>query len=71
MREIAINGFRLRAMDGTVRDAFYINRVAPTVMIFLPCEGSVSDNGTESATPQDLAAGCDVPSCAILSAAKA
>jgi N-carbamoyl-L-amino-acid hydrolase len=29
-------------------------------MIFIPCEGGISHNEIESATPADLAAGCNV-----------
>ena len=29
-------------------------------MIFVPCEGGISHNEAETATPEDLAAGCDV-----------
>jgi N-carbamoyl-L-amino-acid hydrolase len=29
-------------------------------MIFVPCEGGISHNEAETATPDDLAAGCNV-----------
>jgi N-carbamoyl-L-amino-acid hydrolase len=38
-------------------------------MIFVPCEGGISHNEIESATPQDLAAGCDVLLNAVLARA--
>ncbi len=47
-------------VSGAGHDAVYIARVAPTAMIFVPCEGGVSHNELENATPQDLAAGCNV-----------
>jgi N-carbamoyl-L-amino-acid hydrolase len=47
-------------VSGAGHDAVYIARVAPTAMIFVPCEGGVSHNEIESATPADLAAGCNV-----------
>jgi len=47
-------------VSGAGHDAVYLSRVAPTAMIFIPCEGGISHNETESATPQDLAAGCEV-----------
>jgi len=47
-------------VSGAGHDAVYIARVAPTAMIFIPCEGGISHNEIESATPADLAAGCDV-----------
>ena len=34
--------------------------MAPTGMIFVPCEDGISHNESESATPEDLAAGCNV-----------
>ena len=58
-------------VSGAGHDACYINRVAPTAMIFVPCEDGISHNETESATPEDLAAGCDVLLRAILTAAEA
>ena len=53
----------LRHMDivsGAGHDAIFMARVAPTSMIFVPCEGGVSHNETENAKPEDLAAGCNV-----------
>ena len=53
----------LRHMDivsGAGHDAVYLARVAPTGMIFVPCEHGISHNEIENATPQDLAAGADV-----------
>ena len=47
-------------VSGAGHDACYINRVAPTGMIFVPCEGGISHNEIENAKPEDLAAGCDV-----------
>jgi N-carbamoyl-L-amino-acid hydrolase len=47
-------------VSGAGHDAVYVARVAPTAMIFVPCAGGISHNETESATPQDLAAGCNV-----------
>ena len=46
--------------SGAGHDAGYINRVAPTGMIFVPCADGISHNEVESATPEDLAAGCNV-----------
>jgi N-carbamoyl-L-amino-acid hydrolase len=47
-------------VSGAGHDAIYMARVAPTSMIFVPCEGGISHNEIESATPQDLTAGCNV-----------
>jgi len=50
----------LDIVSGAGHDAVYIARVAPTAMVFVPCEGGISHNEVESATPADLAAGCNV-----------
>ena len=47
-------------VSGAAHDAVYLARVAPTAMIFVPCEGGISHNELESARPEDLAAGCEV-----------
>ncbi|MCC3305915.1 Zn-dependent hydrolase [Sneathiella sp. HT1-7] len=47
-------------ISGAGHDACYISRVAPTAMIFVPCENGISHNEAEEATPEDLAAGCNV-----------
>ncbi|WP_299390813.1 Zn-dependent hydrolase [Pelagibius sp.] len=58
-------------ISGAGHDACYISRVAPTAMIFVPCEDGVSHNESESATPEDLAAGCNVLLHAMLERASA
>ena len=47
-------------VSGAAHDAVYINRIAPTAMIFVPCAGGLSHNELESATPEHLAAGANV-----------
>ncbi len=47
-------------VSGAGHDACYINRVAPTGMIFIPCENGISHNEEENATPDDITAGCQV-----------
>lgn len=47
-------------ISGAGHDACYISRVAPTGMVFVPCENGISHNEIENATREDLAAGCDV-----------
>ena len=60
-------GYSHRDMfSGAGHDSCLICRVAPTGMIFVPCEGGISHNETESATPSDLSAGCDVLLHAVL-----
>lgn len=56
-------------VSGAGHDSCYIARVAPTAMIFVPCAGGVSHNEAESATPEDLAAGCNVLLHALLARA--
>ena len=47
-------------ISGAGHDSCYIARVAPTGMIFVPCEDGISHNEVENATAADIAAGCDV-----------
>ena len=53
-------------VSGAGHDAVYVARVAPTAMIFVPCEGGISHNEIENATPEDLSAGCNVLLHAVL-----
>lgn len=56
-------------VSGAGHDAVYVARVVPAAMIFIPCEGGISHNELESATPEDLAAGCNVLLQAVLARA--
>jgi N-carbamoyl-L-amino-acid hydrolase len=56
----ALGCSHLDIVSGAGHDAVYIARIAPTAMIFIPCEGGISHNEIESAAPADLAAGCNV-----------
>lgn len=47
-------------VSGAGHDACYISRVAPTSMVFIPCADGISHNEIESATPEHVAAGCQV-----------
>jgi N-carbamoyl-L-amino-acid hydrolase len=47
-------------VSGAGHDAIYMARICPTAMIFVPCEGGISHNETENASPEHLAAGCNV-----------
>jgi N-carbamoyl-L-amino-acid hydrolase len=58
-------------ISGAGHDAVYVSRVAPTAMVFVPCENGISHNEIENATPGDLAAGCDVLLRAMLDRANA
>jgi N-carbamoyl-L-amino-acid hydrolase len=56
-------------VSGAGHDAVYMARIAPTGMVFVPCEDGISHNEIENATPEDLTAGCNVLLHAILSRA--
>ena len=47
-------------ISGAGHDAFSMAHVAPAAMIFVPCENGISHAEIENATPDDLAAGCNV-----------
>ena len=47
-------------ISGAGHDACYMSRVAPTGMIFIPCEDGISHNEIENATREDCGAGADV-----------
>ncbi len=59
----AAEQFELPHMDiisGAGHDAKYLAQVCPTAMIFIPCKDGISHNEIEDATPEDVAAGCNV-----------
>lgn len=56
-------------VSGAAHDAVYVSRVAPAAMVFVPCEGGISHNEIENATPEDVAAGTDVLLHAVLARA--
>ena len=60
-----------RMVSGAGHDALYVSRVAPTGMIFVPCEDGISHNEIENAAPDDLEAGCNVLLAAMLERANA
>ncbi|HSK42242.1 MAG TPA: Zn-dependent hydrolase [Arenibaculum sp.] len=65
-------GFKHRdIVSGAGHDAAYISRVAPTAMIFTPCEKGISHNETEKIEPKDAAAGANVLLRAVLAYDKA
>ena len=47
-------------ISGAGHDACHLSRVAPTGMIFIPCEGGLSHDEAESATPEQVSAGAEV-----------
>jgi N-carbamoyl-L-amino-acid hydrolase len=50
----------MRLPSGAFHDANFIADVAPTGMIFVPCEKGISHSPAENAKPEDLAAGARV-----------
>jgi len=58
-------------VSGAGHDAVYVSRVAPTAMVFVPCEGGISHNEIENAAQGDLEAGCNVLLHAMLARAAA
>lgn len=59
----------LEIVSGAGHDAVYVARVAPTSMIFVPCQDGISHNEAEHAEPADLEAGANVLLHATLSRA--
>jgi len=57
-------------VSGAGHDACQIARIAPTAMVFVPCAGGISHNEQESATAEDLEAGCNVLLHAMLDVAE-
>ncbi|MCW3476072.1 Zn-dependent hydrolase [Limobrevibacterium gyesilva] len=55
-----------RIVSGAGHDSAYIARVAPTTMIFVPCEKGLSHNEAEHAEKSDVVAGADVLLRAVL-----
>ena len=53
-------------ISGAGHDTKYLVQVCPSAMIFIPCKDGISHNEIEDATPEDVAAGCDVLLQAIL-----
>lgn len=56
----------MEMVSGAGHDALYVASVAPTSMIFVPCENGLSHNEAENAKSEDLEAGCNVLLHAIL-----
>lgn len=56
-------------VSGAGHDSLHTAQFAPTAMIFVPCEGGLSHNELEAASPEDLTAGADVLLHAVLAVA--
>ncbi len=61
----------MQIVSGAGHDACHISTLAPTGMIFVPCEDGISHNEIEAATAEDCAAGCNVLLHAIVDRANA
>ena len=59
----------LRLPSGAFHDANFIADVAPSGMIFVPCEKGISHSPAENAKPADLAAGARVLAAALVTLA--
>ncbi|WP_413738174.1 Zn-dependent hydrolase [Sodalis sp. RH21] len=67
---VAALGYSHRDMvSGAGHDACYLNRVAPTAMIFIPCVDGISHNEAEDIRPEWASAGADVLLNAVLAQA--
>ena len=65
-------GYRHRdIISGAGHDAIYIAGVAPTGMIFVPCENGISHNELENTRPEYLTAGANVLLHAVMACDKA
>jgi len=45
--------------SGAGHDSVYISKVAPTSMIFIPCDGGISHNETENTSSEFCEAGAN------------
>ena len=61
---------QMDVVSGAGHDAIYINRLAPTGMIFIPCKDGISHNEIEDAKAEHLEAGANVLLHSILAFAK-
>jgi len=60
-KAVATTGYdSMELFSGAGHDACNLSAVVPTSMIFIPCEGGLSHNEAENATPEHVAAGCNV-----------
>ena len=50
----------MEIVSGAGHDACNIAKIAPTAMVFIPCENGLSHNEVEQAAKADVAAGCNV-----------
>ncbi len=62
VRQAAIeqNYSNMDIVSGAGHDSVYLSRVAPTGMIFIPCEKGISHNEAENILKEDAICGCNV-----------
>ncbi len=60
----------MEIVSGAGHDSVYLSRVAPTSMIFIPCEKGISHNEAENICKADATSGCNVMLHALLELAK-
>jgi N-carbamoyl-L-amino-acid hydrolase len=56
-----------RMLSGAFHDALFMNRVAPSAMIFVPCRDGLSHNELEHVEPEHSISGCQLLAAAVLS----
>ncbi|WP_107676060.1 Zn-dependent hydrolase [Agrobacterium sp. LAD9] len=56
----------LRMLSGAFHDALFMNRVAPSAMIFVPCRDGLSHNEAEYVEPEHTIAGCNMLLASVL-----
>ncbi len=57
-------------VSGAGHDSLYVASVAPTAMVFVPCDGGISHNEAENMSKEDAEAGCNVLLHAMLDQAR-
>jgi len=69
-KSVSMLGYpHMQMVSGAGHDAGYLAKIAPTSMIFVPCEDGISHNEAENAHPDDLEKGCNVLLHAVLESA--
>lgn len=56
----------LPMLSGAFHDALFVNRVAPSAMMFVPCRDGLSHNEAEFVEPSHVVVGCEVLAQAVV-----
>lgn len=59
-----------RMLSGAFHDALFMNRVAPSAMIFVPCRNGLSHNELEHVEPEHSVTGCALLAAAVVDLVK-